>query len=170
MLEKFKKISAEEIQGNAVKMIGSDSMLITAGNIKSFNTMTAAWGGIGFLWKLPVVYIFIRPQRYTYEFVENNDYFTISFFEKEYRKILNFCGTKSGRYYDKMAETGLIPFETENKNIIYEQSYLSLECEKVYFDDVKAENFLTENIHKLYPAKDYHRMYVGEIVNCYSKY
>ncbi|MCF8297689.1 MAG: flavin reductase [Saprospiraceae bacterium] len=170
MIEKFKKIPANEIQGNAVKMIGSDSMLISAGNIKSFNTMTAAWGGIGFLWKMPVVYIFIRPQRYTYEFVERNDYFTISFFEKEYQKILNFCGTKSGRDYDKIAETGLIPIETENENIIYEQSYLSLECKKLYFDDLNPANFLSDDIHKVYPTKDFHRMYIGEIVNTYTKY
>ena len=71
-------------------------MLITAGEMNSFNTMTASWGSLGELWNKKVCFCFVRPVRYTYQFTENNDTFTLSFFEEKYRKVLNLCGTKSG--------------------------------------------------------------------------
>ena len=84
-------------------------MLVTAGNAEKFNMMTASWGGLGFLWNRPVAFVFIRPQRYTFDFVERNEGFTLSFFGEEYRKVLQLCGTKSGREIDKVAETKLTP-------------------------------------------------------------
>jgi flavin reductase (DIM6/NTAB) family NADH-FMN oxidoreductase RutF len=162
----FTKIEAENIKDNPVKLIGYDWMLVTAGTKDSFNTMTAAWGGIGYLWNRPVVYCFVRPTRHTYQFMEKSDYFTLSFFDEEFREALNICGNKSGRDTNKMAETGLIPIESENKSIYFEQARLVMECRKLYFDDLKPELFLDERIHKSYPAKDYHRLYIAEIVNC----
>ena len=167
MNNNFNRINAEEISGNAIKMIGKEWMLITAGNINSFNTMTAAWGGLGFLWNLPVSYIFIRPQRYTYEFVEKNDYFTLSFFDKKYQEILKYCGTKSGKNVEKIKETGLIPVETDKGNIFFQQASLVIECKKIYFEDIDPKKFLLPKIQNSYPLKDYHRMYIGEIVECY---
>ena len=165
----FKEITPYDMDENAIDLIGRQWMLVTAGNIKSFNTMTAAWGGIGFLWNVPVSYIFIRPQRYTYEFTEKNQYFTLSFFDKEYKQALIYCGTKSGRDVDKMKETGLIPITTKNGNITFEQARLVIECEKIYYDDSKPEYFFDKSIDKNYPGKDYHRMYIGKIVNCLVK-
>jgi flavin reductase (DIM6/NTAB) family NADH-FMN oxidoreductase RutF len=144
-------------------------MLITAGQADDFNTMTAAWGGIGFLWNKPMATIFIRPQRYTYEFVENNETFSLCFFEKEHHGILQFCGTKSGRDTDKVAETGLIPLTSALGNIYFEQARLVLECQKVYFDDIKPEGFLDPALNKIYPQHDFHRMYIGFINNCMIK-
>ena len=72
-------------------------MLVTAGTKEKFNTMTASWGGIGWLWNKPVAFVFIRPERYTYEFVEKNDYLTLSFLGEENKKIHAVCGSKSGR-------------------------------------------------------------------------
>lgn len=86
-------------------------MLVTAGNAEKFNMMTASWGGLGFLWNRPVAFVFIRPQRYTFDFVERNEGFTLSFFGEEYRKVLQLCGTKSGREIDKVAETKLTPLQ-----------------------------------------------------------
>ena len=95
MNEEFTRISAEEIDQNIIKLIGKDWMLITAGGMDSYNTMTASWGQMGVLWNLPVAICFIRPQRYTYAFTEKEEYYTLTFFEKEYRPALNFCGSKS---------------------------------------------------------------------------
>jgi flavin reductase (DIM6/NTAB) family NADH-FMN oxidoreductase RutF len=144
-------------------------MLITAGDKDHFNTMTAAWGGLGFLWKKPAATIFIRPQRYTYEFVEKYEDFTLSFFDKKYLDVLKICGTKSGRDIDKMKETGLNPLFTAAGNVYFEEASLVIECRKVYFDDIDPERFLDPSLNKLYPVGDYHRMYIGFITSCWIK-
>lgn len=164
MNDSFKKIKPEEIEQNIIKLIGNDWMLITAGNLRSYNTMTASWGQMGVLWNLPVAICFIRPQRYTFEFVERSDYYTLSFFTEDYRKALNFCGANSGRDFDKANETGLSAFETELKNVSFEQASLVLECKKIYADDINENKFIQENlVRKHYPKKDFHRFYIGEI-------
>jgi len=169
MSEDFEIIKPEQINENAIKLIARDWLLITAGNQNSFNTMTASWGGLGFLWNKPVVFIFIRPQRYTYEFIEKEEFFTIQVFEKKYRDILNFCGSHSGRDVDKIEKTGLRPFNSEKGNIYFEQASLQMECRKLYFDDIDPERFLDKELLKNYPKKDFHRMYVGEITECLQK-
>jgi flavin reductase (DIM6/NTAB) family NADH-FMN oxidoreductase RutF len=166
---KFIKTDPLSLQENAIKIIGIDSMLITAGTKSSFNTMTAAWAGLGYLWKKPVSFIFIRPQRYTYQFVEKNEYYTLSFFEERQQKILEYCGNVSGRDVDKTIKTGLIPLETELGNIYFDQARLVFECRKLYFQDMNPDNFVEKNIIKMYPTHDFHRMYVGEITGCWIK-
>lgn len=148
---------------------GNQWMLITAGTPDNFNTMTASWGGLGFLWDVPVSYIFIRPQRFTYQFVENNDYYTLSFFDGTYKKILNYCGSHSGRDLNKMKECGLIPMKTPNGSICFEQAKLVLECCKLYSDDLDPKHFADLKIESNYPDKDYHRMYIGKVVNSLVK-
>lgn len=165
----FKSIKPTEIPGNAIQMIGHEWLLITAGNREHFNTMTAAWGGIGFLWQKPMATIFIRPQRYTYEFVEKYEDFSLCFFDKGHKDILKVCGTKSGRDIDKVKETGITPKLTKNGNIYFEEAKLVIECRKVYFDDIDPKFFLDPEIDKLYPAGDYHRMYIGFITDCLIK-
>lgn len=169
MLSGFKKIDPTDISGNLIRKIGFEWMLITAGNKEKFNTMTASWGGMGFLWNKPVVFIFIRPQRFTYQFTEVNSYFTIHFFEEKYRNILDFCGSQSGKDVDKIAHTGLKVFESTKNNIYYEQSNLQMECRKLYFDDIDPVHFLDENIIRNYPKNDFHRFYIGEIVECIER-
>jgi flavin reductase (DIM6/NTAB) family NADH-FMN oxidoreductase RutF len=170
MKNNFRKISPLEIKDNVFKAIGDDWMLITAGDNKSYNTMTASWGTLGVLWNLPVAICFIRPQRYTYIFAEKADYYTLSFFKEEYRDALKFCGSKSGRDFNKADKTGLIPFSTELGNISFEQSRLILECKKIYADDLNADNFIArELINKNYPKKDFHRFYIGEVVNVFTQ-
>ncbi|HBS87051.1 MAG: flavin reductase [Bacteroidetes bacterium GWF2_38_335] len=161
----FKEIKPVDINESAVKLIGSDWMLITSGDIENFNMMTAAWGGMGFLWKKPVVFIYVRPTRHTYGFLEKNDYFTISFFDEIYRSALNLCGTKSGRDINKKLESGLIPMTSEH-SVFFEEARLQMECRKIYADMVKPELFLDKSIDRNYPLKDYHKMYIGEIVHC----
>lgn len=165
----FKEISAHSINENIFDLIGKQWMLITAGNAESNNTMTAAWGGFGYLWNLPVTFIYIRPQRHTYKFVDSNPYYTLSFFEHKHKNILTYCGSHSGKDYDKIKESGLSPMETDLGNIYFEQARLVLECKKIYFDDIKPENFEDRLIQRNYPNKDYHRMYIGKVVKCYEK-
>lgn len=166
MTKEFIQLDAESIQENFIKLIGSDWMLITAGDLKSFNTMTAAWGSIGYLWNRQIAVCYVRPTRYTFEFTEKHDWFTLSFFEEKDRSILDFCGNTSGKKVDKIKETGLIPFETSNGNIAFEQARIVLECRKIYADDMVPEKFIDKSIESVYPLKDYHRMYIGHIVQC----
>lgn len=165
----FREIASYKIQENPFHLIGKQWMLITAGNKSEFNTMTASWGGFGILWNVPVSYIFVRPTRHTYQFTEANPYYTLCFFENKYKSILTYCGTHSGKTVDKITECGLVPLETEKGNIYFEQSKLVIECSKMYYDDIRPGNFIDNAIEKNYPIRDYHRMYIGKIVNCLAK-
>lgn len=161
----FKEISPKEITDNAIKLVADDWLLVTAGKKDNFNMMTASWGGLGNLWGEHVAFIFIRPQRYTYQFLENEKYFTITVFEEQYRKILQYCGSQTGREVNKIEETGLTPLETEQGNIYYNQARLVIECEKIYSDMFHKESFVdTEIINNIYETGDFHKMYIGKIV------
>ncbi|HEY6011393.1 MAG TPA: flavin reductase family protein [Nitrospirota bacterium] len=164
----FKTIKPEQLSDNPFKLIGKDWMLITGGAPDKFNTMTASWGGLGVLWERKVAFCFIRPTRYTYEFVERSENFTLSFFEERHRKAMTFIGTHSGRDTDKIRETGLTPVK-ENGFIYFKEARLVLACRKLYFQDISPERFLDPAINDMYSQKDYHRMYVGEIVKCLVK-
>ncbi len=102
----FTKIDPREIDGNVFQRIGQQWMLITAGNKEACNTMTASWGGMGVLWHEPVVTAYVRPQRYTKEFVDREKTFSLSFYPEEYREALTLCGTTRGRDIDKVKECG----------------------------------------------------------------
>ena len=166
----FNTIDPEHLKVEPFKLILKDSMLITAGPPEDYNTMTAGWGGLGALWSKHVVFCVIRPQRYTYQFMEKNEVFTCSFFDEQYRPALDFCGSHSGKDVDKAAATGLTPVAgILPGTTTFEQAKLVLECRKIYFQDIEPKNFLDKSIHDWYPAKDYHRMYIGEVVNVLVK-
>ena len=170
MIEKlFQEIDAEEIRENIFRLIGKEWMLITAGQKESYNMMTASWGTAGVLWKKPVVFTFVRPQRYTYQFIESQPHFTVSFFPEAHRDVLNLCGTTSGRDLNKMAIDDLNPMETPSGSISFQEAKLVLECRKIYFDDINPDFFQVFDIEKVYPAKDYHRFYIGEIMRVWQK-
>lgn len=169
MPDPFREISPQAITDNVFALINDDWMLITAGSLESFNPMTASWGGLGVLWDKPIAICFIRPSRYTYHFMEGADAFTLSFFGEEHRDVLDFCGSHTGREVDKVAETGLTPLSTETGAVTFAEARLVLECRKVYYQDFNPAHFLDAAIHDAYPSKDYHRMYIGEIVRCLAK-
>ena len=100
----MKEIKVNELTDNLFETISKEWMLVTAGTKDKFNTMTANWGGAGFLWNRPVAFIFIRPERYTFDFIEQNDYLTLSFLGEEHKEIHKICGSKSGRDMDKVKE------------------------------------------------------------------
>jgi len=169
-MKTFTKIDSRDIPGNVVKLMASDWMLITAGTQAHFNTMTASWGAIGHLWNKPVAFCFIRPQRYTFEFAEANETFTLSFFDETYREALQICGSKSGRDVNKVEEAGLTPRILENGNISFEEARLIIECCKLYADFFAQDKFIDGDIApKIYPTNDFHKMYIGEIVNVWIK-
>jgi len=169
MEDRFNKIHAEDIPDNVFKLIGKDWMLITAGNKDEYNMMTASWGTAGVLWKKPVIFTFVRPQRYTYEFMEQNARFSVSFFEEKHREILNICGTTSGRDLNKMNIDGLTPMVTPADTVSFREARLVLECRKIYFDDIDPAFFQVFDLETIYPTRDYHRFYVGEIVGAWQK-
>lgn len=143
-------------------------MLVTSGDFEStkFNTMTVAWGSFGVMWNKPFTQIVVRPTRHTYEFTEKYDSFTLTAFPDKYKKALTLLGTKSGKDSDKIYEAGLTPIKSELVTSPgFLEAELIVECKKIYWDDFKPENFLTLDIEKNYPLKDYHRIYFGEIVN-----
>ena len=148
--------------------IGKEWMLVTAGTPEKFNMMTASWGGTGILWGKPVAFIFIRPERYTYEFIEKGDTLTLSFLGEAHRDIHKICGSQSGRDIDKVAASGLKPYVTENGNIAYEQARLILECKKLYADFIDADNFVDKLLISRWYEEGhggFHKMYILEIQN-----
>lgn len=170
-MNNFELIDPKEISNNITHLIGDDWMLISSGKKEHFNVMTASWGGTGFLWGKPVAFVFIRPQRYTFEFTETNDCLSLSFFDVEkYRKALTFCGKYSGRDTDKVKACDLTACFTENGTPCYEEASLILEGKKLYADFLKPEAFVDPAlIDRWYAAGDYHKMYVVEIVSAWQK-
>ncbi len=165
----FIEVKPEEFNQSAFKLIGKDWMLITAEHNNNINTMTASWGGFGFMWNKNVVYIVIRPQRYTKPFVDNSDTFSLTFFNEDFKKQLSYLGTVSGKNENKI--------EKSNLTIIHEQSTPYFEeantvfiCKKLYAQDYKPECFIEEGIDKQwYPEKDYHTMYIAEVTKILVK-
>lgn len=167
----MEKIDVKSLNDNVFETIGKEWLLVTVGDKDNFNMMTASWGCLGWLWNKPVAVIFIRPERYTHDLIEQSDKLTLSFLghSEEARKIYAFCGSKSGRDFDKLKETGLVPVETDNGGVTYEQARLTFECRKLYKDAIKPECFLDHSISQWYGEKGgYHDVYVVEITNAYG--
>lgn len=165
----FREISVSDVKFNPFTAISKEWMLITAGTKENHNTMTASWGGVGFLWNKPVTTIYVRPQRYTLQFVEENDYYSLCFFDEKYRDALKFCGTKSGRDFNKDKEIGFTAI-CDREAPYYEQAKLVFICKKLYKQDMTEESFTnTEPLEKNYPTRDLHRIFIGEIVTVLEK-
>ena len=162
-MSSFQSIPADSLSLNPFTSIGKDWMLITAGDAAQYNTMTASWGGLGFLWNKPVSYIFIRPQRYTKEFVDTQPRYSLCFFDNRWRDMLNLCGTKSGREIDKAKETGITPVFTQAAPY-FAEARLVLICKKLFCQPMEEQAFLDQNLlPRFYPEHDLHTLYVGEI-------
>lgn len=164
----LKEIDIKSLENlNPFSKIADDWFLVTAGNESGYNTMTASWGSLGTMWGKSAAVTVIRPQRYTKEFIDKNEYFTISFLKEGNKDKLSFCGSKSGRDYDKAKETGLKPVFIDGTTT-FEQAELILVCRKVFAQDINPDSFLDKTIiDKWYPDKDFHTAYVGEIVKAY---
>ena len=144
--------------------------LLTAGDRARLNTMTIGWGGLGTLWGKPVCTVYVRPQRYTYGFMERSVYFTVSFFDADYRAALQLCGSKSGREVDKVGKCGFTTAYAAGDAPYFAQARRVLVCRKLYAADFREEQFADRALAAaVYPEKDYHRTYIGEIVQVLQK-
>lgn len=157
----FKEITAKEIKGNIIEKIANEWMLISAGDEKGYNMMTASWGFMGEMWGEDTAVAMVRPQRYTMEFIEKSGFYTLSFYgdNKDIHKV---CGSKSGRDVDKTALTGLTPVFSDN-TVYFEEANLVIICKKQYADSLKQENFTDTEPIKWYENKDFHNMIFGKI-------
>lgn len=159
----LKEVNINDFSFAPFKEIGENWGILSAGEKNSFNSMTVSWGAAGILWSKPAVFVFVRPQRYTYEFTEKSDSFSLSIMPEGYHQKIAVFGSKSGRDTDKYAESGLkaelyngVPYVNEAKTVFI--------CKKVAAGDIQKEWFFDKSIDAdIYPKGDYHRMYVGFI-------
>ena len=159
----FEEVDIRDLQINPFTKIGDEWMLITAGDERGFNTMTASWGGLGVLWGRDVATCYIRPTRYTKEFVDAAERLTLSFYGPEHKRALGVLGTKSGRDCDKVAEVGFTPLFLDG-TCAFEEAELILVCRKLYADPIKPERFIDASLdEENYPLHDYHVMYISEV-------
>ena len=165
----LKPVDIKTLDGNVFSQIGDQWMLITAGSAEDCNTMTASWGGLGVLWGAPAATCYIRPQRYTKQYVDREEYFTLTFFGEEWRKQLTLCGTKSGRDVNKVKECGFTVKMAECGAPYFEEAELVLVCRKRFSQEMDPAN-IPEDVKKTqYPNQDYHTLYIGEIIEVLQK-
>ncbi len=160
-------ISIAKLHLDAYNLWDGNWLLLTAGDftIGHFNSMTISWGGIGSLWERPVAQVFVRPQRYTYEFINQYDTFTLCAFPKEYRQSLSLMGSLSGRDLDKPEAAGITPVAADLVAApVYSEAELIIECRKLYWADFDPAHFLDKSILDNYPHEDFHRIFYGEIL------
>ncbi len=159
----MKEIKPEELSENPFKLIGSDWFLVVAEKEKRVNMLTASWGQVGVMWGKPVVNIFIRQSRFTKTYLDSGETFTLCVLPSEMRDVYNFCGSKSGRDFDKVKETGL-SVEHDGQYPYFKESRLVLECKKLYEQIVPESAFLDKELYKKwYPTDDLHTQYIAEI-------
>ncbi len=163
----FKVINLFEHSENWFELFKNDWALVTAGTLDNHNSMTIGWGTVGILWRKKIAMIFVRDSRYTYQFTENNGYYTISFYDKKYKDALSIYGTKSGRDMDKDAACNFHPVEL-SEGISYQEARLVIVCKVIYKDVLRPELFLDSSINDCYQTNSYHKMYIGEIISVYE--
>jgi flavin reductase (DIM6/NTAB) family NADH-FMN oxidoreductase RutF len=160
-------IAWKEFNSNIFTLFNDRWFVLTGGDFASdhFNSMVISWGSAGILWNRPIVQVFVRPTRYTFEFMEKYDSFTVSVLPTQYRPVLNLLGARSGRDVDKMALTRLTPVaSTHVAAPSLAEAELVLETRKIYWADFEPSHFIDPEIDKNYAKKDYHRIYIGEVL------
>ena len=162
-MREFREIKVPELKINPFTMIGREWMLITAGTKEKCNTMTASWGMLGELWGNSVSMVFLRPNRYTLEFVEREGFYSLCVFDETFRKALQYCGSHSGRDGDKIAAAGLTPVYGEAAPYFQEAKLVFL-CRKLYGQKMDPACFIDRSIDAAqYAKKDYHKMFIGSV-------
>ncbi len=167
----WKIIEPEEIKDNPFNLLANDWMALATGTEDNMNAMTIAWGGFGVLWGKPVVTVYVSESRYTYDFMEKNEYFTVSAFPKteDNRKALQYIGSHSGRdESDKIKKAGLTAQYTSLGNPMFAEARLTIECKLLYKKGIELED-VPESEKARYDKQKIHHMYIGEIVNAWEK-
>ena len=163
----MKTIDPRDLSLAPIRQLLDDWMLLTAGSEPegNFNMMTVAWGFIGAMWRRPVMIAPVRTTRFTREFMDRHDAWTLCAFPEEYRKDLQLLGSRSGRDGDKLPLTGLTPVPSKQVAAPgYAESVLTIECRTIYWNDITPEHLVDGTIDSHY-KDDYHRMYYGEILH-----
>lgn len=153
-----------DFQVDPFKIFDKEWALLTAGDIGDFNTMTISWGGLGTLWGRRVATVYVKPIRYTHEFMERSGYFTVSFYPEVSRKALALLGTLSGRDCDKVARAGLTPRALQGA-VTFAEARATLLCRKIYRQDLDTAAMPPEVVRAVYAAEAPHTMYIGEVVD-----
>ena len=163
----MKDIKPIEFSENIWKIVGSDWMLIAAGGPEHHNAMTAGWGGSGVMCGKNIFWCVVRPQRYTKEFLDTNNFFTLIFFDKSYHQELSLYGSKSGRDIDKAKACGFSPIAAAAPNTTtYKEAKYTVTLKKMICTQLGADSFIDKGlIDQWYPHSDFHYMYMGEIVS-----
>ncbi len=164
---KRRPIAVEDFVTNTHVRWNTQWLLLTAGDFQTghFNAMTVGWGSFGTMWSKPCAQVVVRPTRYTYEFIERYPTFTLCGLPPSHRAALQLSGTVSGRDEDKIAKSGLTPIALSHAAAPgFAEADLIIECQKIYWDDFDPDHFLDSGLDKHYPLKDYHRIYIGEIL------
>ncbi len=152
-MKNFKTIALEDVKDNFNRVIAEDWMLITAGNKQQANTMTASWGFLGRLWERNCAIVYLRPDRFTREFVEREEKFTLAFFDKKDHKALAYCGSHSGREEDKIRNAGLTVAYTDSDTPFPAEARRVIECRKIYHGRISENNFVEKCIvDEMYPG------------------
>lgn len=149
---------------NSFKIFDQDWALLTAGTKDHFNAMTISWGGLGTLWSKPVATVYVMPTRYTHEFMDSSEYFTLGFYPDQYRKALGQMGTLSGRNCDKVALSGLTPKALEQA-VTFAEAKATLVCRKIYRQDLDTAAMPADVASVYYEKGAPHTMYIGEVVD-----
>ena len=164
----MKEIGIRDIKISAPELFDGCWALVTAGDEKAFNSMTVSWGAMGEMWSKDAAFIFIRHNRYTYEFIENSPLFTLSFYDEKYKPALGkIFGSKSGRDTDKVKESGFTPLPVDGA-VTYEQAKYTAVCRVMASQDIEKSSFIDESIGKWYENDPIHRMYIAEIIKVYK--
>ena len=161
----FKHVDVTTLPDNFIRAISEEWMLIAAGDEKAYNMMTASWGFVGQMWGKRCAVAAIRPSRYTKQFVDNSDVFTLSFYGDDAKKTIHaVCGKQSGRDIDKAAACGLTPVFSDG-GVYFDKARLVLVCKKLYTSKMEPEKIIDKSIEKWY-ENVYHEFYIGEITAC----
>ena len=165
-------VDLKTVSPNVFRVFAEQPPLLTAGDRTTCNTMTIGWCQLGRRWSQPSCTVYVRPERHTYDFMEKHAYFTVSVLPAGEKETIAFCGTKSGRDVDKIAACGLTVAYGAGDAPYFEEAELVLVCKKVYVQDM-AGDFVTDGTHidRYYGLGqgNWHRMYIGEVVEAYSK-
>lgn len=165
----FKEVKLSEIPFAPFDIKNKEWMLITAEKDGKVNTMTASWGGFGVMWNKEIVWIVIRPQRYTKEFVDNSESFSLSFLGNDHKKVLGYLGKVSGRDEDKIKESGLT-ISFDNNVPYFEESHTVIFAKKLFEQPLTEDSFIDKKIiNDWYPERDYHILYMAEITKVITK-
>ena len=169
---RLQAVDPKEFAPSLLPAFGRENALLAAGDKSGCNAMTIGWCQAGRLWSLPVCTVYVRPERYTYQFMEDQAYFTVSVLPKDMKNAMALCGTRSGRDMDKIKECGLTVRTGAGGAPFFEEAELVLVCRTLYAQDLEPACVLPAGEEKILPSYGakggWHRAYTGEIVEAYS--